>query len=135
LAAELARGGTAGRIVTGEAEAGITARLRDTALPPGWEFLDSPPLAVLAALLESAPVYVGNDSGVTHLAAACGAPVVALFRSEFAVHWRPSGGAIVLASDDVDGILLDAAFRAVAEVAASGSGNPCAMIGRNEGER
>ncbi len=37
------------------------------------------PLLVLAAVLSRAQVAVGNDSGLTHVAAAAGAPVVAVF--------------------------------------------------------
>jgi hypothetical protein len=36
-------------------------------------------LGVLARWLAGASVYIGNDSGITHLAAACGVPVVAMF--------------------------------------------------------
>jgi ADP-heptose:LPS heptosyltransferase len=37
------------------------------------------PLDELAAILKQCDFYVGNDSGITHLAAAVGTPVVALF--------------------------------------------------------
>ena len=37
------------------------------------------PLRTLGALLAEAALFVGNDSGVSHLAAACGAPTLALF--------------------------------------------------------
>lgn len=127
LAADLARSGFAGRFVVGEADAEIAAGLRRGLLPPGWTILDSPPLADLAALLESAPVYVGNDSGVTHLAAACGAPVVAIFRSEFAAAWRPFGRTTVLAAEEVESIPLEAAIEAAA---ASCGPSPCAIIPR-----
>ena len=120
LAGDLARSGLAGRFVAGEAEPEIAARLRGAPLPSGWDVLVSPPLSGLAALLETAPVYVGNDSGVTHLAAACGAPVVALFRTEFAVSWRPFGRTIVLAADEVMEIPLEAATGAVAAALAAG---------------
>jgi ADP-heptose:LPS heptosyltransferase len=135
LAEALARRGFGGLFVTGEADAGIAAGIREAGLPPGWLHLDSPPLAALASALESAPLYVGNDSGVTHLAAACGAPVVALFRTEFASHWRPAGRTILLASDEVDGIPLESALQAAAEAATSGAESPCAMMGPNERER
>ena len=39
----------------------------------------SPPLPVLAGVLSMAQAYLGGDSGVSHLAAAVGAPAVILF--------------------------------------------------------
>jgi len=132
VAADLARRGFAGRFVVGDADADIAAGLKPAHLPSGWEILDSPPLPDLAALLESAPLYIGNDSGVTHLAAACGTPVVALFRSEFVASWRPFGRTTVLAADEVDGIPLEAAISAVA---ASCGRSPCAIIAGKQGVR
>jgi len=49
------------------------------------------PLATLAGLLASCSAYVGNDSGVTHLAAAVGAPTVALFGPTEPAVWAPLG--------------------------------------------
>lgn len=48
-------------------------------------------LGELAALLVRCAVFVGNDSGVSHLAAAVGAPTVAVFRSTDPVQWAPRG--------------------------------------------
>jgi len=50
--------------------------------------------AQLAALLRAARVFVGVDTVVTHLAAACGTPTVALFGPSDPVVWGPwpSGG-------------------------------------------
>jgi hypothetical protein len=45
----------------------------------------------LGAVLGQAGLYVGNDSGVTHLAAACGAPTVALFGPTDPTVWSPLG--------------------------------------------
>lgn len=50
-----------------------------------------PPVRTLGALLAEAAVYVGNDSGVTHLAAAAGAPVVAIFGPTDPARWGPRG--------------------------------------------
>jgi ADP-heptose:LPS heptosyltransferase len=49
------------------------------------------PLTELAALLKRCMVYVGNDSGVTHMAAAVGTPVVALFGPTDPKVWGPRG--------------------------------------------
>lgn len=51
---------------------------------------DLPP-RTLAALLAEAALFVGNDSGVTHLAAACGTPTLALFGPTDPAQWRPLG--------------------------------------------
>lgn len=49
------------------------------------------PLEAAAALSRCA-LYVGNDSGLTHTAAAMGVPTLALFGSGFPVLYRPWGG-------------------------------------------
>jgi hypothetical protein len=45
----------------------------------------------LARWLARARLYVGNDSGITHLAAAAGAPVLALFGPSDPEIWAPRG--------------------------------------------
>ena len=47
-----------------------------------------------AALIASAPRYLGNDSGISHLAGALGRTGAVLFRSTRAERWRPLGGAL-----------------------------------------
>jgi len=58
------------------------------ALGPQATRLREPPLEALAGVLASAVLYLGNDSGVSHLAAAVGAPSVVLFTQEL-LRWRP----------------------------------------------
>ena len=48
-------------------------------------------LARLAGLLSLCNLYLGNDSGLTHLAAAVGAPSFALFGPSDVVQWAPRG--------------------------------------------
>ncbi len=48
--------------------------------------------AELAALDARATLYLGNDAGTTHLAAACGAPVVAVFGPTDPAQYGPLGG-------------------------------------------
>lgn len=51
-------------------------------------------LVELAGILSACRAYVGNDSGVTHIAAALGIPVVALFGPTNLALWGPRGGAV-----------------------------------------
>lgn len=48
-------------------------------------------LAGVASWLCRAAVYIGNDSGISHLAAACGVPVVAMFGASDPRVWSPRG--------------------------------------------
>ena len=48
-------------------------------------------LAELGSWIRGARLYIGNDSGITHLAAAVGAPTLALFGSSSPRNWAPRG--------------------------------------------
>jgi ADP-heptose:LPS heptosyltransferase len=61
-------------------------------------------IATVAALLHSCDLYIGNDSGVTHLAAAMGSRVVVLFGASDPVLWRPVGPKVQVVAA-VDGAL------------------------------
>ena len=49
------------------------------------------PLARTAAVLSESLFYVGSDSGISHLAAACGIPAAAVFGPTDPAVWRPLG--------------------------------------------
>jgi heptosyltransferase III len=85
LARRLARS-SAWLLVLGPAEAQI-----ERAHPPGAVLARSLPLRTLGALLSRAGLFVGNDSGVTHLAAAAGARTLALFGATDPLLWAPVG--------------------------------------------
>ncbi|MGA2378747.1 MAG: glycosyltransferase family 9 protein [Spirochaetia bacterium] len=59
--------------------------------PPSVAVWRSLPLPTLAGRLARCRLYVGNDSGVTHLAAAAGCPTVALFGESDPRVWAPRG--------------------------------------------
>jgi lipopolysaccharide heptosyltransferase II len=46
-------------------------------------------LPEVTALMSLSRLFVGNDSGIAHIAAAAGAPCVVIFGSSNRVHWRP----------------------------------------------
>lgn len=54
------------------------------------------PARVLGAVLARAGLYVGNDSGVSHLAAAFGAPTLALFGPTDPAVWSPVGRRVTI---------------------------------------
>jgi heptosyltransferase-3 len=45
----------------------------------------------LVTLLRKAGIYIGHDSGITHLAAMMGTPVIALFKKSSPGQWAPPG--------------------------------------------
>jgi ADP-heptose:LPS heptosyltransferase len=74
---------------------------------------------VLGAVLERARLYVGNDSGISHLAAAWGAPVLALFGPTDPAQWAPIGPRVrVLRGGDgsVENLELEDVVRAAREM-------------------
>jgi len=59
-------------------------------------------LLQMAALLERACLYVGNDTGPMHMAAAMGTPVVAIFSArDFPRQWYPHGSRHIVLRRDV----------------------------------
>ena len=101
VAAHLSRKGVPGLLVTGEAEAELEAELDRSVLPRSWTRLSKPDIFDLAVYLAESTLYIGNDSGVTHLAGACGTRVLAVFRNEFVSAWRPNGRVLLFSAEDV----------------------------------
>jgi len=81
-----------------------------------WRAFGRPPLVHLAitdaaALIASAPRWLGNDSGMSHLAGALARAGVVLFTETRAARWRPLGGR--LEAVEVGRRALDAVVREV----------------------
>jgi heptosyltransferase III len=56
----------------------------------------------LLALLRSAAAYIGNDSGVSHLAAWAGLPSVVIFGPTDPMRWRPQGSSVEIVQPPLD---------------------------------
>jgi heptosyltransferase-3 len=60
----------------------------------------------LACWISTARLYIGNDSGISHLAAAVGTPVIAIFVSTDPRIWAPRGDRVtVLENPSIDQVL------------------------------
>ncbi|HSD29004.1 MAG TPA: glycosyltransferase family 9 protein, partial [Vicinamibacteria bacterium] len=66
----------------------------DVSPPPGALVARGLPLRRLGAVLARAGLFLGNDSGVAHLAAACGTRTLALFGPTDPAQWSPVGRAV-----------------------------------------
>ena len=102
--------------ILSEADAAATRAL--PRLAPAVPMLINPTLKEVASVLAVSRGYVGNDSGITHLAAALGTPVVALFGPTDAAMWGPRGANVVIlrgrepTSEALAAIEPDAVLRA-----------------------
>ncbi len=86
----LRKRGIPARFLAGPAEEDLAERLAALGVPPE-DIALSGSADQLMDLLEDSAALVGNDSGVTHLAAFMGLPAVALFGPSDPARWRPLG--------------------------------------------
>ena len=77
-------------MLLGPAEADIEALLKQRSVNP-LEWVKCTSFRALLQMLGMAGGYVGNDSGISHLAAFLGIPTVVIFGPSDAVRWRPLG--------------------------------------------
>jgi len=102
------------------------ARMLEQTMPVGWcagpeDALDGAVrienLYELAQHLARARAFVGNDSGITHLAAAVQTPVVALFGPADPRVWAPRGDRVaVVAKSEIDQITVQEVLDAMQRV-------------------
>ena len=102
-----------GTLVTGEAEENLAAEIGKVSLPLNWSWIRCPSVLSLARILNTADLYLGNDCGVTHLAAACGTAVVALFRDELVSAWQPLGRVDLLSAPSPAEISLESVLEII----------------------
>jgi heptosyltransferase-2 len=78
-------------VVHGEADDIAVAKFLEQISPRPFHRARGLGLVELAAVLEHCAAFVGNDSGVTHLAAAVGTPTIAMFGPASTPLWHPRG--------------------------------------------
>lgn len=78
-------------VLLGPAEANLRSIFGKGLRKQDVEILFAPEREDLVSLLTEAGLYVGQDSGITHLAAMLGTQTLALFRNSSVEQWRPLG--------------------------------------------
>lgn len=97
LAGRLAARGAPVAWIAGPAEQGAW-------MPREWPAWRECSLSVLASRLARCALYVGNDSGVSHLAAAAGCPSIVLFGTTNPALWAPRGARVSIVSSGGQGM-------------------------------
>ena len=117
LARRLADGGRALLFVLGEADHAIRDAIRRAATDLHAPVAENLDLVDLAGVLSHCAAYIGNDSGVTHIAAALGIPVVTIFGPTEPSHWAPRGPNVCLlraADGTLEGVAVEEVLAALA---------------------
>ena len=83
-------------LIGGEAEGERVLRLASALPRKQTEVLQNLPLVEVARRLVHCDLFVGHDSGISHLAAAIGLPAIILWGDSVEAVWRPKGGRVVL---------------------------------------
>lgn len=83
-------------LLAGEADAEVVAAVLERAAQP-LPVARGLDVAALAALLTRCAGYIGNDSGVSHLAGMIGVPTLAIFGPTDSARWAPLGPRVIVA--------------------------------------
>jgi ADP-heptose:LPS heptosyltransferase len=82
-------------VIVGPADEAVIAQLVRL-VSAGYAVLRDLELSALAGVMTQASVFVGHDSGLTHLAALLGVPTIALFGPTDPEQWAPRGAHVVV---------------------------------------
>lgn len=83
-------------LIGGPKDAALAAELA-TAVPGCITVFNEPDLLTVAAILARSRGFIGNDSGLSHMAAAVGIPTLAIFGPTDPSRYGPWGGQVVVA--------------------------------------
>lgn len=117
LSAEPAAGRLKPVFLLGPAEDSLRPYFEDVFRRGDVEILVCPEREELVNTLGGAALFIGHDSGVTHLSAMLGAPTIALFRNTDPVQWHPLGpGVAVIKAHEQGRKLIERAVTAAKEL-------------------
>lgn len=100
----------------------VTAAALATALPDAIDLTARLSLTQIAACLQRVALFVGNDSGLMHVAAAAGAPTLGLFGPTPADEYAPAGrraAAVLSTTTRMEDLSVESALAAALRLLAS----------------
>ena len=103
-------------LVSGEADETYTAEFLRQYRNANLNVRSNLPVLDLAHELAAADLFIGHDTGVTHLAAAVGTPTIALFGPTDPMIWRPLGDNVQVVSSEnetMEGLPLEQVWEAL----------------------
>ncbi len=79
------------------------------------QLLACAPLVAVAQQLRACRCYLGNDTGITHLAAMLGMPTIAIFGPSDPVIWRPLGPQVeIIQAQDLEKLPVSTVTESIA---------------------
>jgi heptosyltransferase-3 len=103
-------------VILGPAEAALEPLFKARGLP----ILSGLDLPKVAGIAHFARAFVGNDSGVSHLAAAAGARGIVMFGATDPARWRPLGKVEVILREPLAGLTVEEAAARLAPLLTNG---------------
>jgi heptosyltransferase-3 len=92
----------------------LLQQLSSPPTPAMFKILTNAPLLEVARHLQQCMCYLGNDSGITHLAAMLGVPTVAIFGPTDPAIWRPMGPSVkVIHEGALEDVSVDRVMEAL----------------------
>jgi heptosyltransferase-2 len=104
-------------VLLGPAEERLYQVFNENLLHTNTQILFSPEMDDLISLLGKVSLYIGHDSGITHLSAMLGTPTIALFKESSVFRWSPLGPLVrVIQSEETTPDLIGKVLKQARQV-------------------
>jgi ADP-heptose:LPS heptosyltransferase len=105
-------------VLLGPAEENVCSFFKKSMKSFDAEICFCPEKEILTGIITGAALYIGHDSGITHLAAMLGTPTIALFKKSDAGQWGPLGPFVrVIQNNNTDySALMEKVFMASMDI-------------------
>lgn len=113
-------------VLLGPAEENVCPFFKKGMKSSDAEICFCPEKEILTAGITEAALYIGHDSGITHLAAMLGTPTIALFKESNANQWGPLGPCVrVIRDNNTDtSALMEEVLKAAKDICHSSLATP-----------